>query len=74
MVCIFIIVFFSWILFGAPAYALWLGIHRFYVGKVWTGLLWLLTGGLFFIGVVVDFIMILAGIFKDRDGKYVLYD
>ncbi len=31
------------------------GIHRFYMGKWVTGLLWLLTGGLLGIGVVYDF-------------------
>ena len=31
------------------------GIHRFYMGKVWTGLLNLLTGGLFFFGWLYDF-------------------
>jgi TM2 domain-containing membrane protein YozV len=33
-----------------------LGIHRFYMGKVWTGLLWLLTGGLFLVGYVYDYL------------------
>ena len=32
-----------------------LGIHRFYMGKILTGLLYLLTGGLFLIGIVYDF-------------------
>jgi TM2 domain-containing membrane protein YozV len=32
-----------------------LGIHRFYMGKIWTGLLWLCTGGLFLIGYVYDY-------------------
>lgn len=33
-----------------------LGIHRFYMGKIFTGLLYLLTGGLFLIGVLYDFL------------------
>ena len=31
------------------------GVHRFYLGKWPTGLLYLLTGGLFLIGVVYDY-------------------
>lgn len=46
----------------------WLGGHRFYVGKVGTGILYLLTGGLFGIGVLIDFIMILLNNFKDNFG------
>ncbi len=45
-----------------------LGIHRFYVGKVGTGLLWPFTFGLFGIGALVDFIMIVSGSFTDGDG------
>ena len=32
------------------------GLHRFYMGKILTGLLYLITGGLFFIGVLYDFL------------------
>ena len=32
------------------------GLHRFYLGKVGTGLLWLFTGGLFGFGYAYDFL------------------
>lgn len=32
------------------------GIHRFYMGKWLTGLLWLCTGGLLFLGVLYDYL------------------
>lgn len=45
-----------------------LGIHRFYVGKVGTGLLYLFTGGLCGIGWIIDIILIATGSFKDSLG------
>jgi len=31
------------------------GVHRFYMGKFFTGLLWALTGGFFLVGWVYDY-------------------
>lgn len=45
-----------------------LGIHRFYVGKIGSGILYLCTCGLFGIGWVIDFFKILFGSFRDKYG------
>src|SRR5690348_7956018 len=47
----------------------WLGVHRFYVGKIGTGILQLLTFGGFGIWAFIDFIMIVVGSFRDSDGN-----
>ena len=44
------------------------GIHRFYAGKVGTGILMLLTLGGLGIWTIIDFIMIVCGNFTDKDG------
>jgi hypothetical protein len=47
------------------------GVHRFYVGKVQTGLLMLITLGGLGIWWLADNIMILAGSFRDSEGLLV---
>ena len=48
-----------------------IGVHRYYVGKVGTGVLFTLTGGLLGIGYLVDLIKILCGKFTDKNGNYI---
>jgi TM2 domain-containing membrane protein YozV len=45
------------------------GIHRFYVGKVGTGILQLVTLGGLGIWALIDFIMIVLQKFTDGDGN-----
>ena len=46
-----------------------LGVHRFYVGKIGTGILMIFTLGGLGIWLIIDFVMILTGSFKDKEGK-----
>nr|WP_192798500.1 TM2 domain-containing protein [Brucella intermedia] len=50
---------------GVTAFVLWCcgivglcGLHRFYLGRPWTGLLWLCTLGLLGIGQLIDLFML----------------
>ena len=49
--------------------AIFLPVHRFYVGKVGTGLLYWLTVGGFGIWYIVDIVLILLDIFTDKEGR-----
>lgn len=48
------------------------GMHRFYAGKVGTGVLMVLTLGGLGIWSIVDLVMIITGSFKDKEGKDLL--
>ena len=63
------------------AYLLWLfggfgvlGLHRFYMRKIPTGVLWIVTGGLGFLGAAYDFFTMTRQIAtaNARDGRHQL--
>lgn len=45
-----------------------LGVHRFYLGKVGTGILMLITLGGLGIWTIIDFVRLIIGSMKDKDG------
>jgi TM2 domain-containing membrane protein YozV len=48
-----------------------LGIHRFYLGHIGMGLLYLFTAGLCGIGWIIDGILLFTGGLKPKNGEYI---
>ncbi|WP_372450730.1 NINE protein [Brachyspira hampsonii] len=49
--------------------AIFLPVHRFYVGKGGTGILYLITAGGFGIWYIIDIVMIILDKFTDKEGR-----
>jgi TM2 domain-containing membrane protein YozV len=63
------------------AYLLWLvsgfgalGFHRFYLGKIFTGLLWMFTGGLGMVGSIYDLITLPAQVMEANMRRRAFYE
>jgi TM2 domain-containing membrane protein YozV len=50
----------------------WLGVHRFYVGKIGTAILFIITLGGVGIWWIIDLILIVTGNFKDKQGNKIV--
>lgn len=46
-----------------------IGLHRFYTGKIGTGLLYLFTGGFGGLGILIDFLSMLGDNYRDANGN-----
>lgn len=62
----FLAVFFLSFMWGS------FGVDRFYLGKVWTGILKLISFGGFGLWVIIDLVLIMSGAMKDKQGKDML--
>lgn len=46
------------------------GAHNFYAGRVGRGIVYLITQGVFGLGIIYDFVMILLDKYEDKDGLF----
>ena len=63
------IAYLLWLLSGCGA----LGFHRFYLGKIPTGVLWFFTGGLGMVGSIYDFFTLPSQV-REANIRKILYD
>lgn len=63
------IAYLFWLLSGCGA----LGFHRFYLGKIATGVLWMCTGGLGMVGAIYDFFT-LPGQVREANMRHALHN
>jgi TM2 domain-containing membrane protein YozV len=54
-----------------PAWLCVNGVHRFYLGKIGTSILMLLTLGGLGIWTIIDFVFAVSGNMKDKDGRLI---
>lgn len=59
----FLAVFFLSFMWGT------VGVDRFYLGKVWTGILKLITFGGLGLWVIIDLVLIMSGAMRDKQGN-----
>ena len=57
-----------WVALALCFFLGWAGVHRMYVKKTFTGVVWCFTFGLITVGWLVDFLMLLFGKFRDGEG------
>lgn len=58
-----------WMAFFFCVFFGYLGVHKFYLGKIGTGIVYLLTFGVFGMGWAVDTLLLLFGLANDRYGR-----
>jgi TM2 domain-containing membrane protein YozV/ribosomal protein L40E len=47
------------------------GVHRFFVGKIGTGIIWFFTLGISGLGWIIDIVTVASGKFKDKQGNVI---
>ena len=59
----------TWIAYILWFFLGWAGVHKFYLGKTGWGVLYLLTGGIFLIGLLIDLFAIPSQVRNYNQGR-----